>query len=535
MTKLPIEADSFAVQTELENVLTSRCFRPYKALQALLRYLVRQTLADNAANITQYNIAVEGLGKPADFDALTDPLIRMQAGRLRKQLEAYYASEGRFNPLRIILPTGTYQPVFTPHAAITAQLPTASAEPVPQLSQGPGIVCVPRIFVEDEAGAWPFVTRLTSDYVRVLARFNFCQVMFADETPARKTDWPSAAWHKYGADFALFFDLYAEGQGYSLKCSLVHSLSQKIVWTHGFLLGSSYPTPAILTPIFRRIANDTLNYERGIAHDVWARWLLDSGKPIADHHQVMLALRQQQWSLAAPEFRSVLRACEHRLERFPDDVQAMLVYADMYRTEYLLKHNEMRFPITYLVELLSILVHLAPDNAYTHLFVAGFHLLTDNREQCLAALAQAQAINPLDTHLNVTTGLIYIGLGEWQLGGKYIQECIDLSPIYSDWYHIPLCLCHYREGHYAAALQEAKKIRMKSIWGPMLRTALYQRNKQWGKADRELGNLAQDYPNLTQAGRHLALGFTPGTNHLVKQLWQETVPPEAGGDKSETH
>ncbi|WGZ95563.1 MAG: hypothetical protein QJT81_06135 [Candidatus Thiothrix putei] len=262
-----------------------------------------------------------------------------------------------------------------------------------------------------------------------------------------------------------------------------------------------------------------------MAQDFWARQLLASGKPIPSHYQVVLALRQHQWVLTAPQFCQVLRTCEQRLEAFPDDVQAMLVYADMYRNEYLQKFNEMSLPIGFLAEFIQTLMQLAPNNVYSHVFLAAFYLLVGERALCLQAIETAQAINPLDTHLNVTIGLIYMDLDEWQTGGQYIQDCINLSPIYADWYHIPLCVHHYRLGHYAIALKEARKIRLKNIWGSLLRSALCQRNQQWGKADKELMTLAQDYPDLIQQGQQLSYGFTQTTNPVVKQLVQEVVLP----------
>lgn len=526
--------NTLGIQEELERVLASRCFRSRKMLGKFLRYIVRATLTENPVKITQHSIAVEGLGKHADFDNTDNPLVRVQAGRLRKQLEDYYLTEGRFNPLRITLPSGSYQPVFTPHASESPHYPSTPEEALP-ISQGPGIVCVPRSFVQDEATGWPFILRLGRDYAELSSRFNFCQMMFAEVKAGQQATWPDDAWQQYGADFALFLDLHSDNRAYNLKCSLVHSLTRQIIWAHSFPLGESYPDPAMLTPIFRRIANDTLNYERGLAQDFWARQLLASGKPVPAYQQVVLALRQHQWVLTAPQFRNVLRTCGQRLEQFPDDVQAMLVYADMYRNEYLQKFNEMSLPISYLAEFIDTLLQLAPDNAYSHMYLAGFHLLTGEHEQCLQALANAQAINPLDTHLNVTTGLIYMGLGEWQTGANYIQDCIDLSPIYADWYHIPLCVHHYRAGHYAAALKEASKIRLKIVWGPLLRSVLYQRNDQSGKAGKELGNLAQHHPDFNLHNRHLAQGFTPTTNQVVKQLLEDVpsnTPPESSGKPS---
>ena len=57
-------------------------------------------------------IAVTVFGRGADFDAVLDPIVRVQAGRLRRSLERYYLLGGADGPLRIEMPKGGYTPVF---------------------------------------------------------------------------------------------------------------------------------------------------------------------------------------------------------------------------------------------------------------------------------------------------------------------------------------------------------------------------------------------------------------------------------------
>ena len=68
----------------------------------------KQTLAGGGQRLKGYTIGVEVFGRPADFDAQSDALVRVEAGRLRRRLVEYYASEGSGNRLRIELPRGSY-------------------------------------------------------------------------------------------------------------------------------------------------------------------------------------------------------------------------------------------------------------------------------------------------------------------------------------------------------------------------------------------------------------------------------------------
>src|SRR5262249_8141074 len=62
--------------------------------------------------ISQAAIAMEVFGRDQGFDAIVDPIVRIQAGRLRRSLERYYLLSGKQEALRIELARGSYVPVF---------------------------------------------------------------------------------------------------------------------------------------------------------------------------------------------------------------------------------------------------------------------------------------------------------------------------------------------------------------------------------------------------------------------------------------
>jgi adenylate cyclase len=143
----PGEPTREEVSAELERILSSQCFEQASRSQEFLRFVVEQTLTGAADRIKGYTIAIEVFHRPADFDAQSDPLVRVEAGRLRRRLLEYYVAEGQRNPLRIDLPRGRYAPEFhyfeptlaepvavapvaaPPHAATLVSTPSAPATP----------------------------------------------------------------------------------------------------------------------------------------------------------------------------------------------------------------------------------------------------------------------------------------------------------------------------------------------------------------------------------------------------------------------
>ena len=105
------------VRAALSRVVASPTLAKSPQLAHFLTYIVDETLAGRGDRLKAYTIATDALGRDANFDPQTDPIVRVEAGRLRRALEQYYATDGRTDPLVIDLPTGRYMPAFRANVA----------------------------------------------------------------------------------------------------------------------------------------------------------------------------------------------------------------------------------------------------------------------------------------------------------------------------------------------------------------------------------------------------------------------------------
>jgi adenylate cyclase len=101
----------------VHRIAASDMLRNSPRLVAFLRYIVEETLRGEGARIKSYAIGVEALGRDSDFDPHDDPIVRVEAGRLRRALEHYYAGPGARDEVVIGLPRGHYVPTFERHLA----------------------------------------------------------------------------------------------------------------------------------------------------------------------------------------------------------------------------------------------------------------------------------------------------------------------------------------------------------------------------------------------------------------------------------
>jgi TolB-like protein len=78
---------------------------------------VDQALAGDLGSSKECLIGMHIFGRRPDYDPATDPIVRVEARRLRRKLADYYANGGQNDPVRIDVPKGAYRPVFEPHPA----------------------------------------------------------------------------------------------------------------------------------------------------------------------------------------------------------------------------------------------------------------------------------------------------------------------------------------------------------------------------------------------------------------------------------
>jgi serine/threonine-protein kinase len=111
--RLEVRKDSDEkIVAELDRILSSRAFRQADRLKRFLSFSVNETLAGRGEQLKEFVIGVEVFGKGPSFDPRSDPIVRVQARRLRAQLARYYHEEGHADETLIELPQGGYTPVF---------------------------------------------------------------------------------------------------------------------------------------------------------------------------------------------------------------------------------------------------------------------------------------------------------------------------------------------------------------------------------------------------------------------------------------
>jgi serine/threonine-protein kinase len=155
-----------AVREQLARLTASAGLANAERLSSLLRFVVEETLHGRGWQLKEARIGLEVFGRKADsYDPAFDPIVRVQMGRLRTKLRAYYGAQGAADRIRIDIPVGSYTPTFE-NASGAAHVEGAAPTVVDDLR----IAVLPIVNMSPDADNQYFCDGLTEELINRLAQ-----------------------------------------------------------------------------------------------------------------------------------------------------------------------------------------------------------------------------------------------------------------------------------------------------------------------------------------------------------------------------
>jgi adenylate cyclase len=463
---LPDEADPLPppadeIRAELGRVLASDEFASSARLREMLRYLVDEALAGRAGKLKGYRIAVDVFGRDADFDADTDPLVRIQAGRLRRALERYYGSAGGGNPLRIAVPKGGYVPTFTTVPREGAPR-SAGAEAAPPVASGPApaVAVLPFHSLSSDPEQAYFAEGLAAELTLALTRFDGMAVIarqsslqYRDELP----DLPRIG-RELGARYLVLGSVQRLGTALRIDASLVEATSQEVLWSdrYGFDVATrdlfsvqddiaqkvSAQVAGRYGAVFRDLGRDTQGRRPAVpaAYDALLRF----------HHYVA------ERSPGAE--RRARTALEEAVALDPSFALGWAMLAELLVHGYA---NDLDAPgdsIDRALAMATRAVALEPTCQQAHWALAWTQFFRHDLERFRAEADRAIAQNPNAPYFLGVAGWALALAGDWERGLALLARGIELNPHYPRWFHFARFADRFRCGDHAGALEQAQRM-----------------------------------------------------------------------------
>lgn len=503
-----MNTDKELIIAELERILASPRFRSRKIIKTFLRYAVQETLAGRGNDLNQHSIAVQALGKPEDFSPVYNPLVRIEAGRLRKLLKDHYAEADHESAIMITMPKGTYQVAFVPGNSPPPVAPSAMGSMTPRMTEGPSLLVHCQLLDTHTPIDYPVCYKLRSDLLLMLNRFRNIRLVAQHNT-----------------DYTLNCDIQPTTDGFELFFVLSHALSGELVWANTLNL-SGQPSQAELDAIYLQLAANTIALHSGKILDHWAQYQQSLKSPIPAHHETLVYYLAFLHDISRENFSKALTVCQQRLERFPDDSKALVILARLCGYDHVLQYHLIENLETVWTHAARMAMKLAPGNAEAHSVFAHNRYFLGDYPLCRAELELARQTNPFDTSIEYLYGFGLYLMGDLDNGMRSVNALMNLPFPQPDWYHVLPFLHAFNEGNYQEALALAERIQHFGYWGEMARCVSYFR---LGQPERSLGELQElshynswllntQNPDQRSIFSHEALKKVLGTLQEIKYL-----------------
>ena len=476
--QIPIVAErAAAVRCALERIVASDVLRNAPQLARFLSFVVEETLEGRAGELKGYTIATQALGRSDDFDPQIDPIVRVEAMRLRRALEAYYAGPGAADPVSIDIPRGTYVPNFsideekaapvdddcveapegrarTFVAAMIAALLLVSvfvaAHVSPDISNprhgatGVRLAALPTVILEPLIVESDVPEDFSSRRFRLilsdaLARFD--EIGVVDRRTVGIAPQPTGP---AKGVYSLFVFVSPLEEGLEVSVQLVRQPEGRIVWSRRFTepVNDALP-PALDLP--SRIAAIIAQPSGVLFADLRVRD--DVASPVACIVDVF-----RYWGSPSEPLHAKVRECiEHFAAARPGLAIAHALLSLLYLDEHRIAYNPLPDPIGRALDAAERAVSLSPESGRAHQALMAALFARGDREAALEAGARAVALNPNDSKILSSFGATLVVAGDYAAGVEMIERARRIAPGIHARYDFYLFLAEYMQGDAVAA------------------------------------------------------------------------------------
>jgi TolB-like protein len=222
-----------AARAELDAVLGSKVFAHSARLGRFLKFGVESALTGRT-DVNEYSIGVEVFGRDTSFDPRIDPIVRVDARRLRTKLREYYDGDGARDFIEICLPLRTYVPVFRTRDGLPTQAMAASQfRRESGLRESIGVFPFTNLGT-DQDGEF-FADGLTEELIYALATLNEWRVLIGEPT-TRNARRPDLRWIStdLNIDAAIWGTVRTSESTFRVSVQLFTIKDRTVLWSQMF-------------------------------------------------------------------------------------------------------------------------------------------------------------------------------------------------------------------------------------------------------------------------------------------------------------
>ncbi len=522
--------DRVLVDRSLKRILASEEFQRSDRCSSFLRYIVDQYLNGKANRLSGVCIAQDVFGRDENFDPNIDPIVRVQAGRLRKMLDAYYAGPGARDDVVISVPRGAYVPEIVlgapaaTHfntkrnsgarggnplrrrllrwapagiaaasaitAALFANVAALRGAPEPAMAHqsiGPHVHIAKMTVLSDDPVLASLADGLKFALLDGLSRFK--NLVICDNEMigiAGKAHLDGSG--LFDSEFKLSGMVERSGDKVTVTSQLVDVRSSIVVWSHkyDFAVSDTHAFALAKTELTRDVSS-ALGQPYGVIDSYLQRKLAEAESVAMGDYVCLLTFYSYARQKSEKKHEAARNCLEATLEASPDWVSGWAMLSWVYGDELRFGFNpDAASAAGRSLRAARRAAALDPYDAMALTYLSNAYLISGEYEQAALYAEQAIDLNPNDSAAMVSAGNVLITVENAPRGRMLSEKAIDMNPGHPNWFHHGLAIYYYRNGDSQKALLHARAYAADgSLISALINAAALAR---YGETDEALSN-----------------------------------------------
>jgi TolB-like protein/tetratricopeptide (TPR) repeat protein len=505
------------VVSQLDRVLASQNFIHSSVLAKFLRHIVHETVDGRGHELKEYTIGVAALKKDADFNPQIDSIVRIHAGRLRRALRDYYQTDGANDPIAIVVPKGSYVPIFeinTIGKFLTSG--ESTYEPVEEatmvqprgerflqgakfrferLEAGPSIYVAPFKVVTNNHTIPQ--TSLSEYLSSELTKFEDLVVISGEAEPPTRTDYVlRGSIHLVNQRLRIFVYL----QGYDGRQYWAHTFAMTYddLWQmEDEVVAKTVAALAGINGVISRVEMQLMTlHATNTIHRPLSYWYKQHINHFDPH-----------------KTQSARLYYEDVLTRVPDNALAAAYLSEIIcRQAFFEGNNEKTVLLSKALELAREALLTDPTCQQAYHAMAMITMVLGKSDECMRAIEKGLSVNANSVDFQAGVGSILIYLGKYDRGMALLGRAMELLPDPSWGHLVSLAINAFHNKAYKEALGWLEQSKVDTFWVLLVRAASAVNAEELDLANAALAEFRRKYP-----------GLNPGEKGVIDELF---VSPE---------
>jgi len=512
------------ILAQTEKILKDSTFVRSNRSRRLFQYLVERALAGNSKRLKQYSIATEALGRSSDFDPDTDPIVRLEASKLRRALDDYYLRSGSRDAVRILVPKGGYVPSFElleekADGGAIVLAPTNVADSKMTLSVQRLLIVPFQAQVKGDA-TQAFTDGVFEQLNVELARYSDISLVLEPNGEAASD--PVSAGNKAHARFVIFGSVRQNGEQIRITVRLYDAPGNSIIWMDCFDFDASTRLGLQAEEsIARQIASSVADYY-GVISNTLSLQSVYSASELCNLQDTIQRHRYFARTLTERGYRVARADLELGMTRaaFHPTIWAALAHTIFYGNALGFDDEKEWMTIVYRHAQHSF--ELDHRCALGHVVMALHALYRRELDDVVEICKRIEQDNPHAPSTQLSAGFFRALAGDWDHGVAMLRSALSVTLHPPGWAYRATFLNHYRRGDYAEALYEIANYHAPENFTPsLLRAAALAQLGRRDEASISAAEVMRVCPRLAEISpryfRYLS-AFDDISGHVMEGL-----------------